>query len=321
MAPSGSQYPCSQQQGSPATFTSLETHSSALSLERPGLEALHSMPREEFDKSQSTSVSEPAEHISDDVNALSLTARHPASYLGVSSIQAALKVIAWLHPEYEIHFSRTPFKDQRNRAGNPLPMSQPALPPTEIQMVDAYFANFQPFAPLLDEEAFRATYMAGRRSDDRWLALLNIVLALGNIVSPGVNQYTYRMYFKRSMSYLNLYSLGNPNLEIIQTLGLMGGWYCHYISHPNLAYSLMGASLRMAVTLGLQREPYGSHLATDAARSASQEFKRRIWWSLCCLEIWGHETLGRPSMDFFGPSITVNLPCVLEKVRKPSFLL
>lgn len=315
----GSQY--SQHQDSSIVAASLDTHDSALSGEMPGLESLHTIPAEQLDEIHCPSTSESVGHISDDVNALSLSARHPTSYLGVSSIQAALKVIAWLHPAVNSYFAQSLCKDQGPQPTNSLPQSQatpqPNPPPTEHQILDAYFINFQPFAPLIDEEAFRTTYLLGRRKDDRWLALLNIVLALGNITAAGADNHTHHVYFERSMNHLNLRSLGNPSLEVVQALGLMGGWYCHYTSQPNLAYSLMGASLRMAVTLGLQREPSDIHSILDPKKSGIQEFKRRVWWSLCCLETWGHETLGRPSMDYFGPSITVNLPSRLDKVHIP----
>ncbi|KAE8549647.1 hypothetical protein EYB25_008169 [Talaromyces marneffei] len=298
-----------------ATSTSVETHVSALAMERPGLESLHSIPaeQEQLDENRCASASEESEeHISDDVNALSLPARNLTSYLGVSSIQAALKVIAWLHPELNSHLSHVP-KDQRQHHRRS--SISAGLPPSDLQLLDAYFDNFQPFSPLLDEETCRSTFLSGRRKDNRWLALLNIILALGSITAAGVDNHNHRTYFERSMSFLNFKILGNPSLEVVQTLGLMGGWYCHYISQPNLGYALMGASLRMAVTLGLQREPpFDSHMSAGVspARSGYQEFKRRVWWSLCCLETWGHETLGRPSMDFFRPSITVKLPHLLD---------
>lgn len=181
----GSQY--SQHQDSSIVAASLDTHDSALSGEMPGLESLHTIPAEQLDEIHCPSTSESVGHISDDVNALSLSARHPTSYLGVSSIQAALKVIAWLHPAVNSYFAQSLCKDQGPQPTNSLPQSQatpqPNPPPTEHQMLDAYFINFQPFAPLIDEEAFRTTYLLGRRKDDRWLALLNIVLALGNITS------------------------------------------------------------------------------------------------------------------------------------------
>lgn len=319
MSIDGPQY--AQPQDSPANVPSVGTKASTLSMERPDLESLHSIPGEQLEENQSSGTSESIGHISDDVNALSLTNRHPTSYLGVSSIQAALKVIAWLHPEFEAYFSLALTKEQSGQQNSVSPQSLvPPVscpPPTEMEMLDAYFANFHPFAPLLDEENFRKTYLDGQRRDNRWLPLLNIVLALGNIAASGSgadNQIHYA-YFQRAMSQLNLSALGTPSLEVTQALGLMGGWYCHYISQPNLGYSLMGAAMRMAITLGLQREPYDSHISVNPSRSRAQESKRRVWWSLCCLEIWGLETLGRPSMDCFGPGITVNLPSLLDKVR------
>ncbi|EPS30930.1 hypothetical protein PDE_05883 [Penicillium oxalicum 114-2] len=309
----------SHPQDSPANNPSIGTKASTMSMERPDLESLHSIPVETLEESQSSGVSDSIGHISDDVNALSLTNRNPTSYLGVSSIQAALKVIAWLHPEFETYFSLASSKQESQQSEGPTQNLAPAVscpPPTEIDMLNAYFTDFHPFAPLLDEETFRQTYVSGQRRDNRWLSLLNIVLALGNIAASGsgADNQMHHTYFQRAMSQLNLSSLGTPSLEVTQALGLMGGWYCHYISQPNLGYSLMGAALRMAMTLGLQREPYDNQISVNPSRSFAQEAKRRIWWSLCCLEVWGLETLGRPSMDCFGPGITVKLPSLLDKL-------
>ncbi|KAJ5775702.1 uncharacterized protein N7511_000713 [Penicillium nucicola] len=304
-----------QYQESPTAAASIQTHNSALSMGEPTLESLHSMPEELLDEGQGPSRSDSMENISDDVNALSLTARQPASYLGISSTQAAMKVIAWLHPQFKTSISRVLPKYQNKKTMKSMPPIgiQSGIPPTEMELLDAYFTDFHPLAPLLDQKSFRATHLVGNRKDNRWLALLNIVLALGSIAAPGPDNHTHQAYFERSMNLLNLATLGTPTLEAVQTLGLIGGWYCHYTSQPNLGYSLMGVSLRMAVTLGIQREPYDGHLALDPVRAAYQEFKRRVWWSLCCLETWGHETLGRPCMDFFAPSITVSQPRLLDE--------
>lgn len=269
------------------------------------------MPEDQLDEGQCAGRSESLEHVSDDVNALSLTSQQSASYLGISSTQAAVKVIACLHPQLKSYSFRTLRKRKIDgRVIGP----QTSAPATEMEMLDAYFSEFQPLAPLLDEKSFRVTHLVAERKDSRWLALLNIVLALGSIVASGPDDNSHRIYFERSMNLLDLTTLGTPTLESVQTLGLIGGWYCHYASQPNLGYSLMGASLRMAVTLGLQREPYNGHSVLDPARASNRELRRRVWWSLCCLETWGHETLGRPRMDLFAPSITVSKPCVLTEV-------
>jgi hypothetical protein len=308
---------------SPATSNSVEAHVSPLSNEDDNLESLQSMP-EELDDGRQPSSGDLVEGVSDDVNALSLSARSPSSYLGVSSIQAVLKVIVWLDPGAGSYFSRTPptqpgddglgYESQHAWNHPPVTPPHPPIPSTEMQMLDAYFLYFQAFAPMIDEQLFRETYISGRRRDDHWLALLNIVLALGSIAASGPDDMTHQTYFLRCKSHLSLSSLGSSHLETIQALGLIGGWYCHYISQPNLAYSLMGAALRMAAGLGLHKEFAEVRKAPNSAKLASIDLKRRVWWSLFCMDTWGGLTLGRPSMGRFGPNITVKPPNCRDKV-------
>lgn len=302
---------------SPATSTSLEAHVSPLSNDDDNLEALQTMP-EELPDSRNASSTDLVEGVSDDVNALSLSARQPSSYLGVSSLQAVIKVIVWLDPGCASYFSRTPPSEQENPTGwlhrAPVTPPQPLIPPSEMQMLDAYFLYFQAFAPMIDERSFREAYCVGRRRDDHWLALLNIVLALGCIAATGPDDTTHQTYFLRCKSHLSLTSLGSSHIETIQALGLIGGWYCHYISQPNLAYSLMGAALRMAAALGLHKEFAESRQLPSPAKIASMDLKRRVWWSLFCMDTWAGMTLGRPSMGRMGSTITVKPPLCRDKV-------
>ncbi|KAJ5325166.1 Transcription factor [Penicillium brevicompactum] len=306
----------SQHPESPATSASLDAHLSPCSNEDDNLESLQSMP-EELPDSRNTSSTDLAEGVSDDVNALSLSARQPSSYLGVSSIQAVIKVIVWLDPGCASYFSRTPEAEQDGGIGwphrAPITPPQPCIPPSEMQMLDAYFLYFQAFAPMIDERSFRETYCAGRRRDDHWLALLNIVLALGSIAATGPDDVTHQTYFLRCKSHLSISSLGSSHIEIVQALGLVGGWYCHYISQPNLAYSLMGAALRMAAALGLHKEFADTRQLPSPAKLASMDLKRRVWWSLFCMDTWAGMTLGRPSMGRTGSTITVKPPLCRDK--------
>jgi hypothetical protein len=302
---------------SPATSASIEAHVSPLSNDDDNLESLQSMP-EELPDSRNASSTDLVEGVSDDVNALSLSARQPSSYLGVSSIQAAIKVIVWLDPGCASYFSRTPANEQHEATGwphhTPITPPQPTIPPSEMQMLDAYFLYFQAFAPMIDERSFREAYCAGRRRDDHWLALLNIVLALGSIAATGPDDLTHQTYFLRCKNHLSISSLGSSHIETIQALGLIGGWYCHYISQPNLAYSLMGASLRMAAALGLHKEFAETRQIPSPAKIASMDLKRRVWWSLFCMDTWACMTLGRPSMGRYGSTITVKPPHCRDKV-------
>ncbi|KAJ5180935.1 hypothetical protein N7492_004145 [Penicillium capsulatum] len=308
---------------SPATSGSMDAHVSPFSNEDDNLESLQSMPGE-VDGNQTVDGIDIVEGVSDDVNALSLSSRQPSSYLGVSSIQAVLKVIVWLDPGCVSYFARTPPvqpNDQRGLDyhstgwGNQPPITppHPYIPPTEVQMLDAYFLHFQAFAPMIDEKIFRETYMTGQRRDDNWLALLNIVLALGSIAASSPDDLTHQTYFLRCKNHLSLSSLGSSHMETIQALGLIGGWYCHYISQPNLAYSLMGAALRMAATLGLHKEFTETRQLPSQAKLASMDLKRRVWWSLFVMDTWAGMTLGRPSMGRFGPNITVKPPTCRDK--------
>lgn len=62
----------------------------------------------------------------------------------------------------------------------------------------------------------------------------------------------------------------------------------HYVSRPNLANNLMGATLRQATVLGLHREYTDANssdgLPTNKATSA--DVRRRTWWSLYVLDTW-----------------------------------
>ncbi|KAF7586213.1 hypothetical protein BBP40_009292 [Aspergillus hancockii] len=309
---------------SPATSASVEAHVSPVSHEDGNLESLQTMPEESSD-SQVSGYTEMSNNFSDDVNALSLSSRQPSSYLGVSSINAVLKVILCLDSGALSYFSRPSVPTGSRESTLDYPSSetqswpvqepqQPMTPPqrhrpvSETQLLDAYFTYFQPFVPMLDEQTFRETYHSGCRKDDRWLALLNIVFALGSIAACPSDDMTHTIYAQRGKSYLNLESLGSSHLETIQALGLLGGQYLHYVSQPNLAYSLMGAALRMAAALGLHKEFSETQDGSYKQNTASTDLKRRIWWSLFCLDTWGCMTLGRPSMGRFGPTITVKLP-------------
>lgn len=284
------------------------------------LESLHTTPEEPKHIVRTASSNIHLGDALDEVNGLSLDARDRSSYLGVSSIQAALKVIAWLDSGFASYFTRNLLSD-RSAPSHDFSNQSPLAPPqnsvgvTDAQALDAYFLRFQPFAPLLDEQSFRSTFLSGQRNDGRWLALLNIVLALGSIAATNANDLTHRTYFQRCMSNLNLGSLGTAHLETVQALGLIGGWYCHYVSKPTLAYSLLGVSLRMAMSLGLHREHPDHQSPRGNTKSFSIEIKRRVWWSLCCLETWGSETLGRPGMGIFESSVKVNEPSYQSKVR------
>ena len=95
-----------QQPISPSFSAGLDAKPSPPNPEAGSLEALQTMPEESSDTTDTKSTGVPG--ISDDVNALSLSVKQPSSYLGISSVIAALRVICYLDPDAQSAFVKTP---------------------------------------------------------------------------------------------------------------------------------------------------------------------------------------------------------------------
>jgi hypothetical protein len=91
---------------SPAFSAGVDAKPSPPNPEAGSLEALQTMPEEASDTTDTKSNGVPG--ISDDVNALSLSLKQSSSYLGISSVIAALRVICYLDPDAQSAFVRTP---------------------------------------------------------------------------------------------------------------------------------------------------------------------------------------------------------------------
>jgi hypothetical protein len=311
---------------SPSTGTTQSTSEAALGSDgAESLEALEQAPPEDpyWDEARKHLVR--VQGISDDVNGLSMSVDRLSSYVGISSITAALKVIVKCAPHAK------PLIAQNNqetalpsRASSPPPEladdDPEALPPQAQgqELIESYFERVHLFFPMIEERKFWSMYLYGDRKDSPWLALLNMVFALGSLASSTADNEAHYVYFNRSRQHLTLESFGSGNLEVLQALAIMSGYYMHYLNRPNEAHSLMGGTLRMATALGLHRE-YSEASKTDPVRhlntlapgetdSIPPEMRRRIWWSLFCLDSWASTTTGRPSLGRMGPSITVLSP-------------
>ncbi|KAL0776184.1 hypothetical protein CaCOL14_007471 [Colletotrichum acutatum] len=241
---------------------------------------------------------------SDDINAVSLaTDQHRRSYLGVTSMSAVLRVIFRLCPAAKEHTA------QRAKAWNDVHYQSQLLPSLSLvspgagmnplreqRCIDFYFDHIHPVTPILNEDDFRRNFASGTRLDGSWLALLNMVYTLGSIASGSDSLHV--QYYRQARSFLDLDSLGSGNMESLQALCLLGGYYLHYRNSPNMAYAVLGAAHRVAIALGLHREPARSRAenVTEHDNYISRaETRRRTWWSLFCLDTWASMTLGRPT--------------------------
>ena len=250
------------------------------------------------------------------MNALSLSVDRQSSYLGATSIKAAFLVMLKVAPILRSFLA--PANGGNNKqlnAGSNYPTPRPGSSVKSLlaiawssegqTLIDAYFNRVQIFVPMLDEPSFRADYLNGRRHDAPWLALLNMVFAMGSIVANKSDDHNHITYYNRAKEHLPIDTFGSGHLETLQALTLMGGYYLHYINRPNMANAISGAALRMACAMGLHREGIPDQ---SGANQLMIEQRRRTWWSLFCLDTWASTTLGRPSMGRWGPAITIRSP-------------
>ena len=267
-------------------------------------------------------LGDPSRDICDEVNALSLTG-HRQSYLGTSSVRAILRAIFKLRPALEADM-------RSNLAGvseiglvpvaQPSPMAdaelQNAVPAVdEDTSVDGYFAHVHGLVPLIDEATFRATWKQGDRTRRPWLALLNMVLALGSL-TVGDSDESSRIYYARAKPCFGLELMGHGSTESLQALCLLGGIYLHYKNAPNMAYTVMGSAHRIAISLGLHRQ----HEAEIGRGNEMETDKKRLWWSVFCLDTWGAMTLGRPSKGRWDPDTMHVLPATAGEKKDLAML-
>lgn len=271
------------------------------------------MPTEESEWDEERRDRDPIPAEADDINALSLTMDRTTSYLGASSVKAALMVMLKVEPRLRAALASPPKAPGEKTSGGPV-FCHLVKPPKENSpiawtwkgqtFVDAYFKRLHIFTPMLDEVTFRADYLKGQRQDAPWLSLLNMVFAMGNIMATTSSDLNHVKYYNQAMEHLHLSAFGSSQIETVQALTLLGGYYLHYMNRPNMAHAILGATIRMASALGLHRES----LTQKSSGVAVAETRRRTWWSLFCLDTWTTTTMGRPSFGRWGPAINIQPP-------------
>jgi hypothetical protein len=270
--------------------------------------------------------------VADDVNGLAVS-RENGSYLGTSSISLALRSIFALCPDAKQAFLQLSNNLSSSAARNdesvadilhqlPSAISPAAFSPSAPQeqlFIDAYFDHIHPMLPMVDEAWFRNEFSASSRTDDAWIALLNMILAFGSIA--GGDDHSHGIYYGHVQKVVGHNVFASGHLEMLQALILLGGSYLHYINSPNTAYLIMGTAFRMAIAMALHRDPAGvpssrRHRSVSAASALAAgyslsraETRRRTWWCLICTDAWNGILLGRPSTTRWDPlTMDTDLP-------------
>jgi hypothetical protein len=285
-----------------------DSETSSTAANDDALECIEPSPEREFKWDESTRNQDPSQKISDDVNALSLSLDSSSSYLGISSISAILRVMAYIAPEFRASVQKHQTTVSEHNAARTVRHN--TVQPDESTLINAYFTHLHCITPIVDEADFRAKYARGDDQKSPWLALLNMVLTMGSLATSEPDEKTHSIFYARAYQHLSLESFGTGHLETVQALGLLGGWYCHYLNQPNMANVIMGAALRMAIAMGLHREPVSKGKDRSGSGGPTlHETRRRVWWCLFCLDSWASFTLGRPSLGRWDPhTITAKLP-------------
>lgn len=169
--------------------------------------------------------------------------------------------------------------------------TQPSLTRAVVNtLVDAYFKLYHPSFPILHEATFRAqlSNAAQRPGGSTWPILANIVAALGSFVSSTCSSDTDTTIFRAAKEHLSIGVLEAGNLTLVQVFGLAAN-YLQKRNRPNSGYNYGGVALRLAIGLGLHKEFDGWKI--DLLK---MEIRRRVWWSLCVLDVGATVSYGRP---------------------------
>ena len=169
-------------------------------------------------------------------------------------------------------------------------LAQPILTRAVVDtLVDAYFLHYHPTFPILHETTFRQHY---RNLNDRpkgsWHTLANLVAALGSFVSSRSSDDIDINLFNAVKSNLTIDALEAGSLGLVQAFAMAAN-YLQKRNRPNSGYNYGGVALRLAISLGLHKE-----FPDWKTAPLKKEIRRRVWWSLCVLDVGATITYGRP---------------------------
>lgn len=183
------------------------------------------------------------------------------------------------------------------------------LPPhdTAERLFNTYMSTVNgafPIVPRVFQEQFHNLISALKQhrpysTPDRWLAILNLILAIGARYSHmaqaewRADDRDHLVYMTRAMRLLERTSSNSdivsvPDLLLVQATGLRSLYYL-VIGHVSKAWIMVGISIRYAIAVGM-------HVRNDDP-SASLEKKDilvRTWWGLHSVECLLSSMTGRP---------------------------
>ncbi|KAL5402472.1 hypothetical protein PMIN04_012984 [Paraphaeosphaeria minitans] len=197
------------------------------------------------------------------------------------------------------------------------------LPPkdTASKLFECYKQTVHKSFPVLPpqfEDQFRRYFEAVESErpftvPDRWLAILNVVFAIGARYSHLTNaewqgeERDHLIYMTRSVRLLGSWPFAAaPDLALIQVSGLLAFYY-QVVGHVSRGWVMIGISIRLALALGL-------HLRNEDPNIplSKKEAIMRTWWTLHAIECQLSAITGRPCV-LSHEDCTVALPQTLSE--------
>nr|XP_036579674.1 C6 transcription factor [Colletotrichum truncatum]KAF6787354.1 C6 transcription factor [Colletotrichum truncatum] len=232
-----------------------------------------------------------------DNDGMATLSSHDSGYLGSSSGSQLLgEIDSVIHvsnttKDYQIPAHRKRRRQSSNSSGFPTPESLD-LPLSYIssRLIDSYFLLYNTSYPILHETTFRNRVKAGHRQrlvGSPWKVVYHMVLTIGHWLSSKESEHQQSGYYSAARSYLSLQMLESGTIETVQAFLLMGN-YLQKRDRTNTGYNFIGLAYRMALGLGLHREPPGSE------DTVGHERRRQLFWIIYCFESGFNITTGRP---------------------------
>ncbi|KIW83161.1 hypothetical protein Z517_02405 [Fonsecaea pedrosoi CBS 271.37] len=176
-------------------------------------------------------------------------------------------------------------------------------------LVNSYFRYVHILYPFLHRPSFEAqyerTWVSGEQQDDQWLAMLNVIFALGIHFAYGQEDKSAASdrFFGYAQKLVSMEQFAHANLQTLQLL-LLSGLYYQSTSRPNQTWNVIGLAIRIATTIGAHVDPMPSQY-----NPLQIEIRRRCWYGCIVLDSVLALNFGRPTAipSTFGVSLPSNL--------------
>lgn len=198
---------------------------------------------------------------------------------------------------------------QRKKSQDTLPLDPLDLPISYAvsHLIDAYFVLYNTSYPILHEKTFRDKVTRKQQQKitrSPWRITYYMVLAIGHWASSTESEHLQSKYYNAARASLSIHMLESGTVETVQMFLLMGN-YLQKRDRTNTGYSFIGLACRLALGLGLHREP------PKTENTIGHERRRQLFWTAYCFDSGFNITTGRPPTMADG-FIDTQLPCNID---------